>query len=70
MTSLHVDKGGFVAPLEQKQVKIPTSRLKESSSILSIFGIEISKTTSSYSDFCKQMKEMENIFVESLNMIK
>lgn len=68
MTTLHIEKGGFVAPLEQKQEKIPTSRLKESSSILSIFGIEISKTTSSYSDFCKQMKKMESIFVESLNI--
>lgn len=69
MTTLHVGKGGFVAPLEHKQEKIPTSRLKESSSTLSIFGIEISKMISSYSDFCKQMKEMESIFVESLNMI-
>lgn len=68
MTTLHVGKGGFVAPLEHKQEKIPTSRLKESSSTLSIFGIEISKMISSYSDFCKQMKEMESIFVESLNI--
>lgn len=70
MTTLHIEKGGFVAPLEQKQEKIPTSRLKESTSILSIFGIQISKTTSSYLDFCRQMKEMESIFVESLNMTK
>jgi 5-methylcytosine-specific restriction endonuclease McrBC regulatory subunit McrC len=68
MTTLHVGKGGFVAPLEHKQEKIPTSRLKESSSTLSIYGIEISKMISSYSDFCKQMKEMESIFVESLNI--
>ena len=68
MTTLHIEKGGFVAPLEHKQEKIPTSHLKESSSTLSIFGIEISKMISSYSDFCKQMKEMESIFVESLNI--
>jgi 5-methylcytosine-specific restriction endonuclease McrBC regulatory subunit McrC len=68
MNSLHVQKGGFVAPLEQKQDKIPTSRLKDSTSTLSIFGIEISKTSTSYVDFCEQMKELENIFVESLKL--
>ena len=69
MNSLHVRKGGFVAPLEQKQNQIPTSRLKDSTSTLSIFGIEISKTSSSYVDFCEQMKGLENVFVESLKMI-
>lgn len=66
MTTLKVDQGGFVAPLEQKQVKVPTSHLKDSSATLSIFGIEISKTTSSYADFCKKMKDMEVEFVSSL----
>lgn len=66
MNSLHVRKGGFVAPLEQKHNQIPTSRLKDSTSTLSIFGIEISKTSSSYVDFCEQMKGLENVFVESL----
>lgn len=67
MNSLHVNKGGFVAPLEQRQEKIPTSRLKDSTSTLSIFGVEISKTTSSYIDFCEHMKKLEDIFVKSLN---
>ena len=44
MNALHVTRGGFVAPLEKKQEKIPTSHLKDSTSKLSIFGIEISKT--------------------------
>lgn len=66
MTTLKVDKGGFVAPLEQKQLKVPTSRFKGSSSTLSIYGIEISKTATSYVDFCEKMKEMECVFVESL----
>ena len=66
MTTLQVNKGGFIAPLEHKQMKIPTSRLKGSTSTLSIFGIEISKTASSYADFCNKMKEMEAVFVKSL----
>ena len=67
MTTLHVDRGGFIAPLEKKQVKIPTSHLKGRSATLSIFGIEISKTASSYAEFCEKMKGMEKAFVESLN---
>ncbi|MBO4723081.1 MAG: hypothetical protein J5629_09155, partial [Muribaculaceae bacterium] len=69
MNSLHVNKGGFVAPLEQRQEKIPSSRLIDSTSTLSIYGVEISKTTSSYMDFCERMNEMENVFVKSLNVI-
>ena len=66
MTTLHVDRGGFIAPLEKKQVKIPTSHLKGRSATLSIFGIEISKTASSYAEFCEKMKGMEAAFVKSL----
>lgn len=70
MNSLHVQRGGFVAPLEQKQNKIPTSRLKDSTSTLSIFGIEISKVASSYADFCEHMKELECTFVNSLKALE
>lgn len=66
MNSLHVKKGGFVAPLEQCQDGIPTSRLKDSISTLSIFGVEISKTASSYVDFCESMKKKEDAFIKSL----
>ena len=66
MTTLHVDRGGFIAPLEKKQVKIPTSHLKGRSATLSIFGIEISKTASLYAEFCEKMKGMEAAFVKSL----
>ena len=68
MTTLHLNKGGFIAPLEQPQVKVPTSGLKNKLGTLSIFGIEISKTASSYTDFCDQMKTMEATFVESLKL--
>ena len=68
INALHATRGGFVAPLEQKQENVPTSRLKESTSTLSIFGIEISKAASSYADFCERMQGMEKVFVESLKI--
>jgi 5-methylcytosine-specific restriction endonuclease McrBC regulatory subunit McrC len=68
MNALHATRGGFVAPLEQKQEEVPTSRLKDSVSMLSIYGIEISKTASSYADFCEKMKGMEIAFVKSLKI--
>ena len=68
MSALHVNKGGFIAPLEKRQDKIPTSRISGTSSSLFILGIEISKESASYADFCEQMKERENIFVQSIKM--
>jgi 5-methylcytosine-specific restriction endonuclease McrBC regulatory subunit McrC len=68
MSTLHATKGGFVSPLPDKQIKVPTSRFTGSASTLSIFGIEISKIATSYSDFCNDMIEMEKIFIDSLNL--
>ena len=68
MTTLHVEKGGFVVPLGKPQVEVPTSRLKDKLATLSIFGIEISKTATSYADFCGQMQTMEASFIESLKL--
>ena len=68
MTTLKVNRGGFVAPLEQKQSKVPTSHLKGSAATLSIFGIEICKSATSYVEFCEKMGEMEERFVESLSL--
>ena len=68
MSALHVNKGGFIAPLETRQDKIPTSRISGTSSILLILGIEISKASSSYADFCEQMKEHETTFVQSIKI--
>lgn len=67
MGNLSATRGGFVSPLESKQEKVPTSHLKNSTSTISIFGIEICKDTSSYTEFCKKMAEKEQNFVESLN---
>ncbi|GAB6977043.1 5-methylcytosine restriction system specificity protein McrC [Prevotella falsenii] len=66
ITALQVNKGGFVAPLEEKQLKVPTSQLKGSAATLSIYGIEISKEASSYADFCNKMQKMEAAFVKSI----
>ena len=68
MTTLKVNRGGFVAPLEQQQSKVPTSHLKGSGATLSIFGIEICKSATSYEEFCEKMGEMEERFVESLSL--
>lgn len=67
MTTLHAKRGGFIAPLEHEQENIPTSCLKGGSGSLSIFGIEISKSASSYTDFCEKMKIMEQVFVDSIS---
>ena len=68
LSPLQVSKGGFVAPLEHRQDKIPTSHLKGKDATLSIYGIEISKTATSYTDFCDQMQAMEATFVKSLKL--
>ena len=66
MTALKADRGDFVAPLEQKQSKVQTSHLQGSMATLSIFGIEICKSATSYAEFCEKMGEMEAEFVDSL----
>lgn len=63
MSALHVNKGGFIAPLEKKQDKIPKSQISRTLSYLYIFGIEISRASSSYVDFCERMKEKEEEFM-------
>jgi len=68
MKALHVQRGGFIAPLEQRQEKVPSSHLKDSDATMSIFGIEICKEAMSYPEFCEKMKVMEQAFVESLQL--
>ena len=68
MGNLNASRGGFISPLESKQQEIPTSHLKNSASTISIFGIEICKTASSYAEFCEKMAEKEQDFVESLKL--
>lgn len=66
MLNLRASKGGFVVPLECKQATTPTSHLKDSTSTLAIYSIEICKTATSYKDFCEKMKEREYEFVQTL----
>ncbi len=68
MSALHVNKGGFIAPLENRQTQPPKSQIFGTSSSLFIFGIEISRTSSSYPEFCEQMKIKEKEFVQSINV--
>lgn len=68
MENLNATRGGFVSPLESKQQKVPTSHLKNSSSTMSIFGIEICKTASSYAEFCEIMAKKEQEFLSSLKI--
>ena len=68
IVALKASKGGFISPLESKQTIIPTKKIKNTSSTLSIFGIEICKTATSYAEFCDKMKENENDFLSSLNL--
>jgi 5-methylcytosine-specific restriction enzyme subunit McrC len=67
VANLRVPKGGFVAPLPERQIRIPKAQVKSPASTLFIFGIEICRTATSYADFCEKMKEKEEEFLESLN---
>lgn len=66
LACLQAKKGGFIAPLEKAQTEIPTKTVRGILASLSIFGIEISKNTNSYADFCKEMAEKENVFLDQL----
>ena len=68
MNNLNASRGRFVSPIESKQEKIPTSHLNNSSSTLSIYGIEISMISKSYQEFCAKMVELESVFVAKLNL--
>jgi len=68
MQNLKSERGGFIVPLTAKQDAVPTSYLKGTTSTLSIFGIEIETTSTSYSDFCDKMKGKEEEFVRTLNL--
>ena len=69
IVALKASKGGFISPLDSKQSSIPTKIIKNISSTLSIFGIEICRTATSYAEFCDKMQEKENDFLSSLNLL-
>lgn len=68
MTTLKATRGGFVAPLMQRQSSVPNVQFKDSNSKLFIFGIEICKTAKTYAEFCERMVELERVFVNSLGV--
>lgn len=59
MDNLKASRGGFVVPLEKEQKLIPTSHLKNSTSTLSIYGIDICRNAHSYDEFKTIMTENE-----------
>ncbi len=67
-SAIKAKRGGFVAPLMQKQMEIPKEYFKENHFELAIYGIEICKSAKTYADFCDSMKEMELAFIESLKL--
>lgn len=66
MSVLKATKGGFVAPLTETQTQIPTATLKDTSSTLSIFGIEVCQTAKTYGEFCEKMRKTEQFFLNSI----
>ena len=65
-TILKAQEGGFVVPLTTSQPKVPRSQLRNSTTYLSIFGILIDQTATSYADFCQKMEEGERAFLNTL----
>ena len=64
MTRLQVTKGGFIAPLVEKQSSVPCSKLKDVALSLSIFGIVVNNSVKSYEEFCKAMQQNELDFLK------
>lgn len=67
MQNLKATKGGFIAPLEEKQTTIPCSTLKGTTSTLSIFGLEISKAEN-FKEFCREMNNFESKFLNVITI--
>lgn len=67
MNNLDALYGGFISPLEFPQKKIPTVHLKDSSKVLSIYGIEINKDAKTYKEFCEKMQINEDRLKENLS---
>ena len=69
LTILSAQKGGFVSPLTEKQVKVPSLAIKNTNgSTISIFGIEVSKNSDSFEEFRREMEQNEKVFIESLGL--
>jgi 5-methylcytosine-specific restriction endonuclease McrBC regulatory subunit McrC len=66
MFALKANRGGFVAPLTAPLNPPPTSHIKGADATMSIFGIEVSKVSSSYGEFCADMRANEHTFLSSM----
>lgn len=65
MHGLGVKKGGFVAPVNNKQLVIPSSTIAGQGGDVFIFGIEVSKAQN-YEDFVREMWVNEQVFLENI----
>lgn len=65
---LRLKRGGFVAPMKQSQIVVPTSRLKGTTSAsISIYGIEVAGANN-YKDFCENMAKAEDRFRQAVKL--
>ncbi len=67
MGNLKSGRGGFVVPMSGKvNKKITTSTLKDTTSTLSIFALQICREAGSYDEFCERMTEAEKEFSNAI----
>lgn len=69
INALNATHGAFIAPLEKPQTIIPTKKIIGRDSTISILGIEICDTSTSYSEFCNKMKTSEANFISIINSL-
>lgn len=67
MNNLRASKGGFIVPLKEKQMVVPTSKLRGQEATISIYGVEICREAKSYEEFCNKMRDSEICFLQAIN---
>ena len=65
MTRLKVDKGGFIVPIN-KPLTLPSVKLKNTESTLSVYGLIINSTKTSYQKFKSEMAIEEELMKKQL----
>ncbi len=66
MHVLNMNQGGFVAPVDWGGNKIPRKTMKGMGGDISVFGLDVSQSAISYTDFCEKMRIAETAFANSL----
>lgn len=68
MQTLPRQRGGFIAPLSHRPAQLVSSVLQDGTSTISIFGIEIDGTATSFAAFARKMQENERYFLQTLSL--